>query len=145
MDNANQGARDPQVPRMSQLDLSFFKEILLEKRKQLLKKEEYYRSIVATTPAEAAGEVSTYRYHMADQASDAMEREKTHLFIQRDEDYLRKINDALARIENGTYGICRITGQLIDPERLKAVPTTTISCQAKKNEKQKNYRGKGLN
>ena len=49
--------------------------------------------------------------------------------------YLKQIDEALERIENETYGICRITGKLIQKQRLEAVPTTTISVEAKKAEK----------
>ena len=71
---------------------------------------------------------------MADQGTDAMEREKAFLFASRDEKYLKQINEALERIENGTYGICRVTGKDIGRERLEAVPTTTISYEAKVRE-----------
>jgi RNA polymerase-binding protein DksA len=71
---------------------------------------------------------------MADQGTDAMEREKAFLFASRDEKYIKQIDEALDRIKNGTYGICRVTGKLIGKERLEAVPTTTISVEAKKAE-----------
>ena len=62
-----------------------------------------------------------------------MEREKAFLFISREEKYIKQIEAALERVENGTYGICRVTGKEIERERLEAVPTTTISYQAKVN------------
>jgi len=91
-------------------------------------------TIVDATTKDATGDASNYSFHMADQGTDAMEREKSFMFAARDEKYLKQLNDALARIENGTYGICRKTGKLISRERLEAVPTTTISVQAKKDE-----------
>ncbi|HED11121.1 MAG TPA: TraR/DksA family transcriptional regulator [Caldithrix abyssi] len=121
---------------MSQEDLQFFKELLLKNRAKVQKNLEYLRSTVLdTTTRDASGDHSSYSFHMADQGTDAMEREKAFMFAARDEKYLKQIDEALERIENGTYGICRETGKLISKERLKAVPTTTISVEAKLAEK----------
>lgn len=120
------------VEKMSPEDLAYFKQLLMKKREEVIKNLEYLRTVVLeSTTKEATGEHSSYSYHMADQGTDAMEREKAFLFAARDEKYLKQIDDALARIENGTYGICRVTGKLIGRERLEAVPTTTISVEAK--------------
>ena len=124
------------MAKMSKKDLEFFKNLLLTKRKKVVKNLEYLRSTVLdSTTKEASGDHSSYSFHMADQGTDAMEREKAFLFAARDEKYLKQLDDALERIENGTYGICRVTGKLIPKERLMAVPTTTISVEAKNAEK----------
>ena len=124
------------MAKMSKKDLEFFKNLLLTKRKKVAKNLEYLRSTVLdSTTKEASGDHSSYSFHMADQGTDAMEREKAFMFAARDEKYLKQIDDALERIENSTYGICRITGKLIPKERLMAVPTTTISVEAKNAEK----------
>ncbi len=124
------------MPKMSQEDLQFFKELLLKNRAKVQKNLDYLRSTVLdTTTRDASGDHSSYSFHMADQGTDAMEREKAFMFAARDEKYLKQIDEALERIENGTYGICRETGKLISKERLKAVPTTTISVEAKLAEK----------
>lgn len=124
------------MAKMKTEDLKFFKELLLKKRAKVQKNLEYLRSTVLdSTTKEASGDHSSYSFHMADQGTDAMEREKSFMFAARDEKYLKQIDDALERIENGTFGICRITGSLIQKERLIAVPTTTISVDAKNAEK----------
>jgi len=124
--------------RMSKKDLAYFKGILLEKQKKVVKNLEYLKTMVLdSTTKEASGDHSSYSYHMADQGTDAMEREKAFLFASRDEKYLKQVDDALQRIENGTYGICRVTGKIINRERLEAVPTTTISAEAKKAEEKR--------
>ena len=124
------------MAKMSKKDLEFFKDLLLKKRKKVVKNLEYLRSTVLdSTTKEASGDHSSYSFHMADQGTDAMEREKAFMFAARDEKYLKQIDEAFERIENGTYGICRITGKLIPKERLMAVPTTTISVEAKNAEK----------
>lgn len=124
------------MKKMSQEDLDFFKDLLLKKKKKVQKNLEYLRSTVLdSTTKESAGDHSSYSYHMADQGTDAMEREKAFMFAARDEKFIKQIDEALERIDNGTYGICRKTGNLIQRERLIAVPTTTISVDAKKAEK----------
>jgi RNA polymerase-binding protein DksA len=122
---------------MKKKDLENFKDILIKKRDELLKNMEYLKGILNSTNQEASGDHSAYSFHMADQGTDAMEREKAFLFISRDEKYLKQIDAALERVANGTYGICRVTGKEIGHERLEAVPTTTISFEAKVNAEKK--------
>ena len=127
-----------QQEKMSKEDLAYFKNLLLEKRKEVVKNLEYLKSVIMeSTTKEATGDHSSYSFHMADQGTDAMEREKAFMFAARDEKYLKQIDEALERVDNGTYGICRITGKLIGKERLEAVPTTTISVEAKKAQETK--------
>ena len=121
------------MAKLSKKDLEFFKELLLKNKRKAQKNLEYLKSTVLdSTTKEASGDHSSYSYHMADQGTDAMEREKSFMFAARDEKFIKQIDEALERIENETYGICRVTGKLIQKERLKAVPTTTISVDAKK-------------
>ena len=83
------------------------------------------------TSSEAADESTIYSMHMAEQGSEATEKEKTYAQIQRIQDYIRKLDDALLRIAEKTYGICRMCGILIAKERLLAVPITTLSASYK--------------
>ena len=85
---------------------------------------------------ESTGETS-YSLHMADQGTDAMEREKAFLFAQRDEKYLLQLEKASDRINGGTFGICRECGVKIKPARLHAVPTTNICIKCKTNNEKK--------
>lgn len=117
---------------MTKKELEHFKQIILEKRKEVIKNLEYLRStILDSTTREATGDHSAYSFHMADQGTDNMEREKAFLFAARDEKYLKQLDMALERIENGTYGICRVCQKEIDHKRLEAVPTTTICFDCK--------------
>lgn len=126
--------------KMTKEDLEFFKDLLRKKREEVVKNLEYLKNVTLdATTREATGDHSSYSYHMADQGTDAMEREKAFLFAARDEKYLKQIDDALERIKNETYGICRVTGKLINRERLIAVPTTTISAEAKKAMEKRKY------
>ncbi|MHB2147890.1 TraR/DksA family transcriptional regulator [Calditrichota bacterium LG25] len=117
---------------MNKKDLERFKNIILGKKEEVIKNLEYLRStILDSTTREATGDHSAYSFHMADQGTDNMEREKAFLFAARDEKYLKQLDMALERIENGTYGICRVCRKEIDHKRLEAVPTTTICFDCK--------------
>ena len=64
---------------------------------------------------------STYSLHMADQGTDAMEREKAYLFAARERKFISHLTDALQRIKSGNYGICIVCSNLIEKGRLEAV------------------------
>lgn len=67
-----------------------------------------------------------------DEGSDVMNKEANVQLAIRQEKFIRDLKNALLRIENGTYGVCRVTGKLIQKERLKLVPHTTLSIEAKR-------------
>ena len=115
-------------------DLGHFREIILEKRKEILEELQILKeSMMDVTTGEYANENSTYSMHM-EQGTDAMEREKTFLFASREGKFLNYLEDALKRIEKGTYGFCTDCGKLIEKERLEAVPHAQlcIRCKVKK-------------
>jgi len=87
------------------------------------------------TSSESTEETAIYSMHMAEQGSEAIEKEKTYAQIQRIQDYIRKLEEALQRITEKTYGICRMCGILIAKERLLAVPVTTLSASYKIHQK----------
>ncbi|MEJ2635124.1 MAG: TraR/DksA C4-type zinc finger protein [Calditrichia bacterium] len=113
--------------------LEFFRKLLLEKRKEVHERIAHLREVALETPANT-GNNSGYSFHMADQGTDAMEREKAFLFLSREEKYLQQIERSLSAINLGEYGICRVCGRDIDEERLKAVPTTRICVPCKQTE-----------
>ena len=67
-----------------------------------------------------------------DEGSDVMNKEANVQLAIRQEKFIRDLKNALLRIENGTYGVCRVTGKLIQKERLKLVPHATLSIEAKR-------------
>lgn len=67
--------------------------------------------------------------------ADTAEKENLNQLAARQQKFINNLENALVRIKNGTYGICRVTGKLISKERLMAVPHTTLSIEAKLNEK----------
>ncbi len=70
-----------------------------------------------------------------DEGSQVMSKERNMQLAIRQDKFIRDLKNALIRIENGTYGICRVTGKLINPERLKLVPHATLSIEAKSMQK----------
>lgn len=69
-----------------------------------------------------------------EEGSDTMSKEANSQLALRQEKFIRDLKNALVRIENKTYGICRVTGQLIDKERLRLVPHATLSIEAKNRQ-----------
>tara|TARA_S200000501_G_scaffold93301_1_gene86613 strand:+ start:119 stop:511 length:393 start_codon:yes stop_codon:yes gene_type:complete len=78
---------------------------------------------------------SVYSVHMADAGTDSYEREKGYHFINRQTDYHKSLTKALERIEDGTFGVCTISGELIPEERMLEVPNTTKRVECKEREK----------
>jgi len=119
--------------KLTKKELNYFKKLVLKKREDLMKEIGYLReTAMSSTIKESSGDHSSYSFHMADQGTDSMEREKAFLFVSREGHYLEHLNQALARIEEGTFGICFKCGKLISKERLKAVPITTQCVDCKK-------------
>jgi RNA polymerase-binding transcription factor DksA len=128
--------------RYTSKELEHFKKILLEERNSILDSARAnMKSLVDSESGEYVGDNSTYATHMAEQGTDEMEREKNYLFVQRDEKYLGYIQEALNRIDLGTYGVCIDcleepkllcdTCPLIPKERLELVPITQHCLECK--------------
>ena len=112
-------------------DLEHFKVIIQEKRKEILEELQILKeSMMDVTTGEYANENSTYSMHM-EQGTDAMEREKTFLFASRGSKFVNQLDDALARIDARTYGVCKTCGLLVPKERLDAVPTAQTCAEYK--------------
>lgn len=111
-------------------ELEQFRQLIEEKRRNAIEDIEQLRDQLADSREQAENDTA-YSFHMADAGTDAMEREKVYLMIARQQKYVGYLDRALGRIENKTYGICKVTGKPISKERLVAVPHTEISIEAK--------------
>jgi len=80
------------------------------------------QDLVSGTTEEAVQELATYDQHLADQGTETFERERDTSVLQRVEAQLREVDDALARLDAGTYGRCEICGKEIAEARLEAMP-----------------------
>ena len=81
--------------------------------------------------SDQSGEVSRYSYHLGDTASLSYGREFSMGLAERQQKYLEQVDEALQRIEEGTYGICKVTGEAIPVERLEEVPVAKYSVKGK--------------
>lgn len=118
-------------------DLPYYEELIKRKREELMKELGYLKETsIEKSYQDYTGEASTYSYHMADQGTDAEEREKAFLFASREGRYLTYLEKALERIKAGTYGLCTECGQPIAKARLEAVPTAQkcIECKSKEDK-----------
>ena len=119
---------------MKKKDLEYFRQLILNQRDEILKEMGLIEETsLKSTTKESSGNDATYSTHMADQGTDAQEREKAFYYAERDHKYFKHLNQALERIENGTFGICETCGEDISVKRLKARPVTTqcIECKTK--------------
>jgi len=122
--------------RYSDEDLAIFEKRILDFRKESIEELRMLRDrLDDLTNYDFAEESMIYSMHMAEQGSEALEKEKTYAQIQRINEYIKKLDDALQRIKEKTYGICRVCGCLIAKERLLAVPITTLSAAYKIHKK----------
>ncbi len=120
---------------MNDKDQAFFKQLLLDKRSELLKELSHLKdSGNSDTLKDASGDNSSYSFHMADQGTDNMEREKAYYFATREGRLLYHIDQALERVHTGAYGNCQECGKPIARERLEAVPHARLCITCKANE-----------
>ncbi|MBS1510669.1 MAG: TraR/DksA family transcriptional regulator [Bacteroidetes bacterium] len=128
----DQPKNDPGAPivRYSDADLNEFKE-LIQRKLESAKKELAYLQGLITRKDEMGGDNDDARYMTMEDGSMSMEREQLSQMASRQITFIDHLEKALMRIENKTYGICRVTGKLIDKARLRAVPHATLSIEAK--------------
>ena len=116
--------------RYSESDLQEFKDILLDKLR--IAKEELNALATSLSSPNANGTDDTAgTYKTLEDGSATLEKEQINQLAARQKKFIEQLEAALVRIENKTYGICRETGKLIPKERLRAVPHTTLSMEAK--------------
>lgn len=118
------------VYRYSDEELGEFRD-LINSRLESARKELVYLQGLITRKDEAGTEDTENRYMNMEDGSGAMEREQLAQLASRQIQFTNHLEKALIRIENKTYGICRVTGKLIDKARLRAVPHATLSIEAK--------------
>jgi RNA polymerase-binding protein DksA len=127
---------------MKKAELEHFKKLILKKKQDLLEELGYLENAAMNkTPKDQSGDLSSYSFHMADQGTDTLDREMVFTFASREGRYLHHLNEALERIEKGTYGKCRTCGGPISKKRLEAVPNATqcISCKSQEEKKKRGH------
>jgi RNA polymerase-binding transcription factor DksA len=129
LDQPNQEYSGPTM-RYSDGELVEFRELIARKLEAAKKELSYLHGLI-TRKDEMSGDETDNRYMTMEDGSLSMEREQLSQMASRQIDFIDKLEKALIRIENKTYGICRVTGKLIDKARLRAVPHATLSMEAK--------------
>jgi len=115
--------------RYSDADLVEFREIITKKLDAAKKELAYLQGLI--TRRDEGGDMDEARYMTMEDGSVSMEREQLSQMASRQITFIDHLEKAMMRIENKTYGICRVTGKLIDKARLRAVPHATLSIEAK--------------
>lgn len=129
LDKAPAEANTPTM-RYSDTELNEFRE-LIQRKLEAAKKELAYLQGLITRKDDMGGDEGDNRYMTMEDGSLSMEREQLSQMASRQITFIDHLEKALMRIENKTYGICRVTGKLIDKARLRAVPHATLSIEAK--------------
>jgi DnaK suppressor protein len=128
--------------KLTKKQLQHFKQKLLTERKRVLEEMgEIQQDNLKQSISEQTGENSRYSYHLGDVASLAYGREFSMGLAERQQKYLEQIDEALQRIEDGVYGICKITGEPISIERLEEVPIAKYSVKGKEIVEQRKRQG----
>jgi RNA polymerase-binding protein DksA len=123
---------------LTKKQLQHLEKRLQEERARVLKELGHYDEHFNSSPQAADGDLSSYSFHMADQGTDAMEREKAFLFASQEGRYLWHVNQALRRLyaTPEKYGKCEQCGEEIGFDRLDALPHARlcIRCKAKEED-----------
>ncbi len=120
--------------RYSDKDLAEFKGLIEEKIEKAKSHLELLKSAYMNDGNNGTDDTSP-TFKAFEEGSQTMSKEANTQLAIRQEKFIRDLKNALLRIENKTYGICRVTGKLINKERLKLVPHATLSIEAKNMQK----------
>ncbi|MBI4974337.1 MAG: TraR/DksA C4-type zinc finger protein [Candidatus Omnitrophica bacterium] len=120
---------------MAKKDLKKYKELLLKERESIGGEISHIaKEALKQSQREASGDLSGYTYHMADMASDNYERDFSLGRATEEQKLLYAIDEAMKRIEDGTYGNCLQCGKSISKKRLIAVPHTELCIDCQKSD-----------
>lgn len=128
---------EKRISPFSDEELEYFRRLILEKKKETELEIERLSSGLSKDSRELLDDDSGYSFHMADSASVSTGRESNYIMIDRLQKLLGYLDRAIERINNKTYGICRVTGKPIPKERLEAIPHTELSVEGKMMEQRR--------
>ncbi|MDC0614503.1 TraR/DksA family transcriptional regulator [Schleiferiaceae bacterium] len=120
--------------KYSDAELAEFKVIIQKKIEKAEQDLDLLREQFANDKNNGTDDTSP-QFKSFEEGSSVMSKERNSQLATRQEKFIRDLKNALIRIENKTYGVCRVTGKLIDAERLKLVPHATLSMEAKLNQR----------
>lgn len=120
--------------RYADAELEEFRALINEKIEKASEQLELIKSAYKNDSNNGTDDTSP-TFKAFDEGSEVMSKEANSQLAIRQEKFIRDLRNALVRIENKTYGICRVTGKLINKERLRLVPHATLSIEAKNKQK----------
>jgi len=124
--------------KLAKKEMAGFKKIVLKRKEEILDEIKHIsEDTLKKTQKDASGDISGYTYHMADVATDSYDREFSLGLASNERKLLYELDDAVKKIEDGTFGICEECKTLITRTRLKAVPYARlcVKCQEKREKK----------
>ena len=122
-----------EIVRYSDQELNEFREIINKKLQEAKNDLDLLKSSLSHKDDHGTDDTGR-TFNMMEDGSETLSREETAQLASRQEKFVKNLENALIRIENKTYGICRVTGKLIQKERLKLVPHATLSIEAKQQQ-----------
>ncbi len=120
--------------RYADEELKEFKEIINKKLEEAREGLKLLTEAYTTQNANDTNDTSP-SFKILEEGSQVLSKEENSQLAARQQKFIRDLENALIRIENKTYGVCRVTGKLISKERLRSVPHATLSIEAKMNRK----------
>lgn len=121
---------------MNQQSLQYFKQRLLQEKRELETVVEHMEATLEESQADSISELSTYDNHPADIGDELFERSKDIALREQGRNRLDKIGDALKKIDQGNYGVCESCGKEISRERLEAMPSATYCKECQENDEE---------
>ena len=125
---------------LSKDQIKQLRQLLITERAKLAEEIKSIAREAATSPRDASGDLSAYTVHMADMAADTYDRELSMNIASSEQELLYQIDDALKRLDDGSYGVCQQCNQPIAMSRLKAVPYASLCIACQRSKEQKNKR-----
>ena len=120
--------------RYTDAELEEFRAIIMDKLETAKRDYDLLKATLMNTDGNDVTDTSP-TFKVLEEGASTLSKEEAGRLAQRQMKFIQNLQAALVRIENKTYGICRETGKLIPPERLRAVPHATLSIEAKQNQK----------
>lgn len=125
------GPKGPKPKELTAKDLAFYKDLLLKLRDRIIDEISFLaHDNLNRSQKDSSGDLSSHSFHMADQGTDNFDREFAASLLSSEQDVLYEIDEAIRRVDGGTYGICESTGEPIERERLKVLPFARYSVAA---------------
>lgn len=115
----------------SESELAYFKKII-EKKIESARQDLSLLQAAFSNDSDNGTDDTSPTFKAFEEGSSTLSKDENMKLAMRQEKFIKNLNNALIRIENKTYGVCRVTGKLISKERLKLVPHATLSIEAKR-------------